>query len=368
MENDYGLLNIIKCYEDYDCKTSSDIKDKNCNTYENVESENSEAPEVKDSIMFSNRIIQSSFYKIQIFKKILVIQDKKILSINFLKWKKITIFQKLKSPHDEDTITSDIKILKSLNIKRENDYLLKNRKIIEDFCNSEISDVDDHLKAANVNLIYNYELPLKNTKANNYDDSVKFKIEDKSKLASEFPYNYENDYSGKIISFSFALRQILRNIFHKLIFKCESYIYSKKSANTSLSLLFIFTQLAVSKKKLQKANNSNKIDDLKILLSDNEKKIVKYESCLNEKAQIIESRNDRIEQQIETIDLLTEEINRLNEKIDKLEKKGKNLNVIQGKNKQNLKIFREFMPSMWKLIRRIFCLECVSNTQKIQLL
>jgi hypothetical protein len=323
MENDYGLLNIIKSYEDYDCKTSSDIKDKNSNIYENVETENSEAPEFKDNIMFSNQIIKSSFYKIQIFKKILVIRDKKILSINFLKWKKITILQKPKAPHDEDSMKSDIKILKSLNKNRENDHLIKNRKIIEDFCNSEISDVDDYLKAANVNLKYNYELPLKNTE--------NFKKEDKLKLTPEFPNNYKNDYGGKIFSFYSVLRQILKTIFHKLIFKCKSFIYSKKSANSSLSLLFIFTQLALSKKKLQKVNNSNKIDEFKILLSESEKKIAKYESCLNEKAQIIESRNDRIEQQIETIELLTEEINRLNEKIDKLEKKGKNLNVIHGK-------------------------------------
>jgi hypothetical protein len=332
MDNDYGLLNIIKSYEEYDDKSSSDNKNKNYNLNENLHSENSEDSEFKDkdNIMFSNHIIQSSFNKIQIFKKILLCQDKKILSKCFVKWKNILI-SKPKATPSEDLITSNLKNIKNFNSNRENEHLLKNRKIIEDFCNSNSSYVNDYLSSPSMNLKYNYELPLKTNKTSNYIDSEK--LSNEKTITTELTKKFNFNNSARVLYMNSIFQQIMKNTFHNFILNCVYYINSKKSANSSLSLLYIFTQLALTKNKLHKGQNSFQMEEFKIILNESEKKITKYEACLNEKAQIIESRNDRIEQQIETIELLTEEINRLNEKIDKLEKKGKNLNVIHGKIK-----------------------------------
>jgi hypothetical protein len=332
METDQGLLNIIKNYQDYEDQKRA-----------RIESE-AEENENENSNLFSNYLIQSSFTKFNNLKRI-VVRKENLLLIHYLdKWK-IRAMQKQnpQNPQNSNFSNNYVNPLfvpsKQVN---EIDYLAKNRKIIETYLDDSgsISDFDYLNVNTNQSQGHNYDLPLQSPKKNPANSLV-----DNSKAKNP-----------KIL-----MARVIKNIFqNKLkyyfsltISKTEGYINSKKLANSSLSLLYMFTELAISKNKVNKGgfsvvdkssnsnlNNSN--DEMKLKLNEYEKKISKYEASLNEKAEIIAGRNDRIEQQIETIELLTEEINRLNLKTEKLEKKCKNLNVINGINIFYF-YFRKFM-------------------------
>jgi hypothetical protein len=310
MENDYGLINIIKSYQDYE------------NDHEKEKS--NEEEEIGNSVLFSNYFIKSSFSKMNTLKKLLA-RKENILLIHYLdKWKRKA---NKKKNYDFDNLTSNDNY----------DYLSKNRKIIEAYC--EITDTSDYnSNYLNPDSNYQYDLPLqsplKNTKYEKTEEDKENLNTDDNKL-----YDSNNiEINSKLVFANFikmTLNEKLKNIFNNTIHRLENYNNSRKIKNSSLSLLYLFTQLTISQNKNKNSyhipgNNYSNNEELKQKLIEYEKKISKYESCLNEKADIIASRNDRIEQQIETIELLTEEINRLNTKIEKLEKKGKNLNIIQG--------------------------------------
>lgn len=213
-----------------------------------------------ESVMFSNCFIQNSFSKMNILRKIISRQENDKLFYYLELWKsKVSPVQK-------------------------QEHLLKNRKIIESYIN------DDYF------------------------------IEDKILQTNE-------SHNKNVYILAKSIKNI---IFHKLqnnytlfISNLQNFVNTKKIATCNLSLLYLFTELTVSRNKLSKISSQqgqvNPVQQNKLI--EYEKKLNKLESCLTEKVSIIEGKND-------TIANLSDTIEYLNKKISKIEKNG--LNIIEG--------------------------------------
>jgi hypothetical protein len=215
--------------------------------------------------------------------------------INYLnKWKETT-----KSKYS--TFNNINEIDKSETTK-DSDYLINNRKVIESCINS------DYLT---INRPSEYNLP-KSVSVN---------------------YKYKTDKIDKLI---IILKDVLRNrtkeYFSYFIYYTRDHINRRKAANSNLTLLYLFTQITITKHQLEKQWNKkddNRFEEAKIL--ELEKKIKKLEACLTEKAEIIAGKNDKI-------DFLFEQNELSADKITKLENKLNSLNSIQGKQLLSFKV------------------------------
>jgi hypothetical protein len=242
-----------------------DREDDYLDRYKDVKTETTKTYEdTENSMLFTNSYIQNSIIRMNIIKKYLGRKAGTSLKLYFDVWRK-NIFS----------------------FKRggatARDYLGMNRKVIEDFCNKE-----EH----------------------SYTKST---------------LSYRD--GGQIGNFATVLRNKLRTsikgLFDDFVNKLKDFNNSKKTLNHYLTLLYLFTQLTIAKNK--KGSGGSDDSELRQKLHDNEKKILKLEKNLNEKAEIISRKND-------TIEIMTGQIESLDKKItkleDKLSKQHDNLNII----------------------------------------
>jgi hypothetical protein len=262
--------------------------------YKNEDDNNYNPKKIENSIFFSNSLIQNSFNKMHILKRFFTKKENLTFIFYFNKWKK-TLKKKGKQEMDRNS---------------KEEHLLNNRRIIETYCD----DVSfDYL---NIDDLKNEERPLSKV------------ILPLNIINSNNQFQNTNN-SEKKISNGKTLLIILKRIFnynlqfHFSDFKtCTiSFINAKKIAKSNLNLLFLFSELAIAKNKLNKSEPVKSVISPNVI-QDLERKIHKLELNLEEKKSIIENKNDRIEN-------LSEQIEYLNEKISRLENKEKDLNVIQ---------------------------------------
>jgi hypothetical protein len=383
---DGGLINIIKSYHDYENEKKRDKEpNSNSNSEANLNEEiekDSFLEESQDSVLFSNCFIQNSFNRFNILKKIIMRKQNMILIYHLDKWliNSSKINFKLKSEMPSSSNTSILNSYHNTGTETgmivENsgkDYLSKNREIIEAYCEESMTSYSDYdylnIQTTNSNISheknnlsnfnnFGYKSD-KSDKSDRSDPDFPLQTPKETELSlqsikinkSNIPISFiEKNKNNLCLVIKNILMNKLKNYLTTIYGKFPLYINSKKLANSSLSLLYIFTELAISKNKLSKSqksnfkNNENKTSpsyitedlslshqnlQLKQKLEESDKKISKYETNLNEKAMIIESRNDRIEGLLETNEALQEEIRKLSHKVDRLERKTKNLNIVE---------------------------------------
>lgn len=119
------------------------------------------------------------------------------------------------------------------------------------------------------------------------------------------------------------VKKKLRKIFKMMKFSIINSKNKKKLNEFQYKLLYLFTQLAVARSKIKKAESSSNKDKENLIkkIHNLEKKIYKLESNLSDKTDILTEKN-------ETIIKLTEDINRMEELLNKLEKKKQQLDII----------------------------------------
>lgn len=355
--NDGSLINIIKSYHDYENEKKKTFNNSNKKTNTDnysIEEKESFLEQSQDSVLFSNFFIQNSLTRFNILKKIIFKKQNTILIHYISKWQAYLNNRNIKNKFNDlqSSVEIDDYNPYSFNERQKSDskdYLQKNREIIETYCEESITSYSD----------YDYLNLNTSSKYDKFESKIDKKIgstNNKNNESNDYDYPLQSlketkNINGNKRSLCLTLKNIILNkLKNEISFfygKLQLYINSKKLANSSLSLLYIFTELAISKNKLKSSkkhlinvdqensfsNNSqskhSEISQLKQKLEEYEKKITKYETNLNEKAMIIESRNDRIEGLLETNEALQEEIKKLSNKVDRLERKTKNLNIVE---------------------------------------
>ena len=275
---------------------------------ENIDVDKEENQEYTN--FFSNPQIQTSFNLFTKIKKLIFRKHNLTMIHFFKKWQTFTT------------------LLPGINIE--------NRNVIHKILSSEMNNVDDTINEHNTN------------------DNNNNNIEE---IHESFQNNQANNNQilGSSIIYNFFLKK-MKNYFECSIHKLYLFINRKKLANNQLTLLYIFTKLAISNSKNKhfssNVNNNNEDSNLnqEIINKLNEKVYElerlnkKYENILDEKSNIIINKTDEIEA--------------LNEKIEEMQKtiqKNKSLNVIQ----------ESLCSRCGNSLEESFVSESVSETKKV---
>ena len=235
------------------------------------------------SSFFSNPQIQTSFNLFTKLKKLILRKHNLTMIHFFKKWQTCTTF------------------LVNANYQ--------NRNVIQKLLTNTVDEEDD---------IYNDI---------DSNDNIKTKEENIiSVIPNTMPSNFPKNQTLAVSLLNNVLLFNMRKIFCITVNKIYLFINRKKLTNNQLTLVYIFTKLAISQSKIKNTDteSSNVKLNEEILQKQNEKIYElerlnkKYENILDEKSNIIISKTDEIEA--------------LNEKIEDLQKqiqKNKSLNVIQ---------------------------------------
>lgn len=281
-ENEFKDLDLLMSDIDKEFKLVNELSNKYKVKETNFNNQNNK-DNFQTPVLFSNSFIKNQLDKANALKNMLKLIDRKVAVKYIFKWRNNIIYN------------------------NNNKYLLRNKNVIETFFNNntEHENLNESLSDEDDNYYFNNYVKKEEKQANINARLISFSVLLFGKLKSLVKFD-------KFVTFS----------------KLRAFSFNKKHIESNLTMIYLFTELTISKQKLKKkilnesnSNNSNyyNVNDRKIV--DFEAKITKLENNLTEKVGIILKKNDMIENLSDQIEILTK-------KISKLEQQ--NLNIVQG--------------------------------------